>query len=864
MSMIHDLRLAARASAASLALAALLGSAHAQQSRTYTLDADFDEGVLVNVNHSVPDQLQLDLATSGARINFAAVAASGRGTIIRFDTDSGAIYGEYRTGPEGLGRNPSRTSIDSQGNVWVGNRDKLGGGMGSVCRIGLIMGGTRVDANGTPNPSGQYLAPPFDYNTCFDRDGDGLIRTSRGLGDVLGWPNVTDGVGGPDGLVQDALDECIQIFQRVNGPAVRHVSVDANDDVWVGGYPDFPEAFDKLSGVDGAILTSLPPFLCGGHGGIVDGNGVLWSTSLFEDAVLRYDPASGSNICIPVFTPHGIERDSQGNIWIAQFLLNAVTKIAPDGTVFPGFPRRSGGATFDTSVAVTFADDNVWVANSNGSDVSRLDNNGNIRKVLDLAPTGSSPRGVAVDAAGKVWVTNFSTDNAMRIDPNAGTDGLGAVDLTVPLGPNAAPDDYGDFTGQVFADGVQPNGSWTVVYDSGAAGTEFGRIGWNASIPAGTGLGVSYRAANLVSQLDSLPFVPAVNGQPFSGVFGRFVQIRVEFTRATPTTTASPVLFDLTIESLGPPPPPDCEPGHRFPSSLLVFPEYDNRAAAMTVLTVTNTDETHGDVEVEFVYIARRDGQGNVLDCIETNRTHRLTPLDTLTVVASAHDPNPRQGYVYAFAKHRTTHQPFVHDALIGNALVIDGAQALDYSFNAFGFLGVGAPGDATDRDGDGLRDLNDREYQCSSGETLVPRFLGQSRAVESELVLINLTGGARFEAVLDFLIYNDNEEAFSAQHAFTCWEKARLRDVSNVFTQQFLLNTSNDAGESAGGTETGWFRIDGNVANSSATSLPDPAFLALLIERIGPMGVSDLPFETGAQANGDLVPRGVLGDVTP
>lgn len=862
--MTHDLRLAVRAGAFLIALAGVLGSAQAQQSRTYTLDADFDEGVLVNVNHTaVHDQLQLDVGTSGGRINFAAVAASGRGTIIRFDTDSGAIYGEYRTAPEGLSRNPSRTTIDSQGNVWVGNRDRIGGGLGSVCRIGLVMGGTRVDANGTPNPSGQYLAPPFDYNTCVDRDGDGLIRTSRGLSDVLAWPNLTDGAGGVDGIVQDALDECIQIFQRVDGSAVQHVSIDSNDDVWVGGYPNAPDAFAKLSHVDGSVLSTFGPLSCGGHGGLVDGN-LLWSTSLFEDAVLRRDLTSGTNLCIPVFVPHGLGRDTQGNIWIAQYLFNMVTKIAPDGTIFPGFPKRSGGASFDTSVAITPADDNAWVANSGGADVSRLDNNGVLRKVLNLAPAGVSPRGVSVDAAGKVWVTNFSTDNAMRINPNGGADGLGAVDLTVPLGANAAPDDYGDFTGQVIAQGAQPNGTWTVVYDSGATTTEFGRISWNASVPASTGLVVEYRAANLVAQLDSLPYLTATNGQPFSGVFGRFVQIRVSFTRATPQTLASPQLFDLTIETLAPPPPPTCNPGHRFPSSLLVFPEYDNRTAALTLLTVTNTDDTHGDIDVEFVYIARRDAQGNELDCIETNRTRRLTPLDTLTLVTSFDDPNPRQGYVYAFAKNRTTHQAIVHDALIGNALVIDAMHNLDYSFNAFGFLGVGAPGSATDRDGDGLRDLNDLEYQCSSGETLVPRFLAQSRTVSSDLVLINLTGGARFEAVLDFLIFNDNEEVFSAQHAFTCWDKLPLRDVSNVFNQQFLSNTTHDAGESVGGMETGWFRIDGNVANSSATSLPDPAFLALLIEKIGPMGVSDLPFEIGAQANGDLLPRGVLGDVTP
>lgn len=853
----------ARALVAAFVLTAAVTTATAQ-SRTYTLDADFDEGVLVNVNHvAVHDQLQLDVASGGTAINFAAIAASGRGTIVRFNTDTGQITGEYRTAPNGFARNPSRTSVDSAGNVWVGNRDEASGGLGSVCRIGLIVGGTRVNANGAPDSNGEYLAPPFIYNTCVDRDGDGLLHTSRGLNDAFSWPNVTDGAGGADGLVQDALDECIQIFQRTTGTRVRHLSVDSNDDVWVGGYPDSPNPFNRLSGVDGAILSTLPSPGCGGHGGLIDPNGIIWSTSLFEDAVLRFDPSNGSSLCIPVFAPHGIARDSQGNIWIAQYTFNSVTKIAPDGTVFPGFPKRSGGASFDRSLAVTFADDNVWVGSSAGNDISRLTNDGVIRKVLNLGANGNSPRGVSVDGAGKVWVTNFGSNNAMRIDPAGGSDGLGAVDLTVDLGANATPYDYGDFTGRVFPSASQPDGSWTVVYDSGAAGTEFGRISWNSSVPAGTAFDVSYRAADSLAQLPGLPYLPAANGQAFSGVFGRFVQVQTLFTRASSSTVASPQLFDLTIEALQTPPPPPCNPGHRFPSSLLVFPEYDNRQAALTLLSITNADPDHGNVDVELVYIARRDAQDNLVDCLETNRTHHLTPNDTLSLITSVDNPNARQGYVYAFAKSRTTGQAIVHNGLIGNALVIDGITQLDYSFNPYSYLGIGDEGVATDHDGDDIRDLNDIEYQCTSDVTLVPRFFGQGRAVNSDLVLINLTGGSAFEAVLDFTIYNDNEEPFSAQHAFTCWEKIPLAGISNVFNNQYLLNTSHSPNENVG-VETGWFRIDGNVANSLATSLPDPAFLALLIEKIGPMGVTDLPFETGMQVNGDLVPRGVLGDVTP
>jgi len=42
---------------------------------------------------------------------------------------------------------------------------------------------------------------------------------------------------------------------------------------------------------------------------------------------------------------------------------------------------------------------------------------------------------------------------------------------------------------------------------------------------------------------------------------------------------------------------------------------------------------------------------------------------------------------------------------------------------------------------------------------------------------------------------------------------------------------------------------------------IQDPAFYAVLVERIGTYGAADLPFELCSQNNGDLLPRSLLGD---
>ena len=541
-----------------LATSLLPASVLADSSRTYTLDADFDEGVLINVNHDAPnnDQLQLD-TTAPEPLPFIWIACSARGTVVRVDVNTGQVLGEYRTAPQGRGLNPSRTTVDFEGNVWTANRNEVDfiGDVrhGSAVKIGLVIGGTRCNADGSPNPMGDYLKPPFDYSTAVDRDSDGLIKTSRGLGDIRPWTDMTDGMGSTDGAahvarVQDADDECILIYQRLpDAEEARHVSVDANNDVWVGGYPFVQRTFHKLDQNSGAILNSFDtrPYGAGGYGGLIDGNGILWSASISQNTLLRYDIAAGTGAAIPVNSSYGLGIDTGGFIWNSMWSNDSIDKISAAGVVEPGFPKPTGGASDDRGVAVTPVDNHVWVANSGGSDVSRLDNNGNLLKVI---PVGTTPTGVAVDANGKVWVTNRDSDDAMRIDPNAGGDGLGAVDMTVPLGAGAGPYNYSDMTGLVLVGSTSPQGSWTVVHEGDSDDNVWTQISWNAepqgATPGDSSITVEARAANTQAGLSSETWVTVSNGGN-PGVTGRFIEVRATLKAASDST--SPVLSDLTI-----------------------------------------------------------------------------------------------------------------------------------------------------------------------------------------------------------------------------------------------------------------------------------------------------------------------------
>lgn len=522
---------------------------------TYTLDADFDRGSRLNVNHDAPDSGQLQLNRTTSPLPYVYIAASARGTIVKIDVNTGAILGEYLTAPDGMGRDPSRTTVDQLGNVWVANRAESGVSRrqprGSVARVGITIGGTRVDASGTPNASGQYLAPPFEYSTCIDRDSDGLLKTSRGLADILPWTNTA----GADthGGVSTAEDECIINYTRVTGTAARTVAVDTNNDVWVGGYGDLDH--EKLSGVTGLPIPGTQFNMgCGGYGGVVDRNGVLWSAR-WSGLLLRFDPGSLTGTCIGGMGDYGLAIDPQtGDIWQTSYLGNGVCKIAESGVLLACYQHGEDAA----QGVVVDNGGNVWVAHSKrgSTTVGHLRTDGTFVGNVPL-PGGNGPTGVAVDTNGKVWVANINTDNAMRIDPSAGPIGgggfpIGAVDLTVDLGSGAGPYNYSDMTGFVSIGATSPQGAWTVVQDSGVLGARWGAVTWNTepegSEPPGTSISVEVRAADAETDLTSGTFVPVSNGAGFS-LAGRFIQVRA--TLKASGTGVSSVLSDIRVQVAG-------------------------------------------------------------------------------------------------------------------------------------------------------------------------------------------------------------------------------------------------------------------------------------------------------------------------
>jgi hypothetical protein len=217
-----------------------------------------------------------------------------------------------------------------------------------------------------------------------------------------------------------------------------------------------------------------------------------------------------------------------------------------------------------------------------------------------------------------------------------------------------------------------------------------------------------------------------------------------------------------------------------------------------------------------------------------------------------SHALNPvsgTRGFIYAYVVEKYGSELEKDaDVLIGQELLLSlwGDMMVHSSVNPVIFQCLGVVGPP-----DGKLRLDGKEYTAAPRKLYFPRFFGQDAFFRSRLVLINLTGGMYFDATAKVLCYNDNEYVFSATTSFDCWEMRDLDDVSNIFTNQFLLSTNHDIGEPAGFSsfiETGMFNIEGSVAvnPSPYVVIDDPSIYGVLIEGIGAMGygTSDLPMQ--------------------
>ncbi|HEY9173316.1 MAG TPA: hypothetical protein VI136_13605 [Verrucomicrobiae bacterium] len=101
---------------------------------------------------------------------------------------------------------------------------------------------------------------------------------------------------------------------------------------------------------------------------------------------------------------------------------------------------------------------------------------------------------------------------------------------------------------------VNPNGQplkgyWIVVHDSGQTNLFWRKVNWTDNLLTQTNCAVEVRvrASNERLELGSEPFRAVTNNVPFTGINGRYLEVRVALKRDA--ATSHPVLYDLTLHS---------------------------------------------------------------------------------------------------------------------------------------------------------------------------------------------------------------------------------------------------------------------------------------------------------------------------
>lgn len=327
------------------------------------------------------------------------IANSSQGTVSKIDTMTATEVARYITGPSTFGPDPSRTSVNLQGDVAIANR------FGSITKIALL------------------------EENCVDLNGDGQIQTSQGANDILPW----------------GQDECVLwnhqtgfsgVLYDSNTGGPRAVAWDAglpgedpcggNPRVWASwrNQPDNSITIRRLDGATGEVDAEVvvPNWVGnwehGAYGGATDINGDFWvlgtlGTLIKVDTdtldVSRYDMDTPDVV-------YGMALDADGTPWVAGFDgrlwrfdpgLESWDDMGPMGT-----PTKLRGLAIDASGT-------AWAAGNEPCALVRYDT------VAETTIEGSiplvgcvEPVGVSIDVEGAVWVVDRGANVAYKVSPD--------------------------------------------------------------------------------------------------------------------------------------------------------------------------------------------------------------------------------------------------------------------------------------------------------------------------------------------------------------------------------------------------------------------------------------------------------------
>ncbi|PIE16288.1 MAG: hypothetical protein CSA66_07535 [Proteobacteria bacterium] len=472
----------------------------------------------------------LTLASGSVDIPFIWIANSDEDTVSKLNTATGAEVARYA-----VCNDPSRTAVDLLGDGIVTCR-----GDGRVAKIAIL------EAD------------------CVDRNGDGMIDTSRDL----------DGNGIISSNERVASDECVLWTVAPDGVSsgcskhagsvgcARAAGVDKDNNIWVGMWNS--KRLYKLAPTTGATLQVIE-LTARPYGLAIAGDQTIYMASRHPFSLVKIDPVLGqlASFAMPdTREAYGLAIDHLGKIWIATGRHTGLSRFDPAAESWRHFgPWSDRGTTRGVAVklltdgAQQVVGSRVFVGHHTWSSCSADGQHRTISVVdagtqTELTPfdlgADHGPVGVAIDVDGNLWTVNQCGSNASKLDAETG-----AVLGTFPVG--SEPYTYSDMTGYALRTITAPSGRFRQRF----FGWENKQTRWTAIFVDATlpGHGVTsvrlrYRVADAEAELQS---------QSWSGYYGSFPPealpqaidalgfvIEVEVTLHTDDDAFLPVLHSIS------------------------------------------------------------------------------------------------------------------------------------------------------------------------------------------------------------------------------------------------------------------------------------------------------------------------------
>jgi len=158
---------------------------------------------------------------------------------------------------------------------------------------------------------------------------------------------------------------------------------------------------------------------------VFDQAGNLYIANYGSNNVTKITPTGVSAILGPTgANPRGIAIDAEGNIYTANFGSNNVSRITPTGSsaIYATTGTQPAALVFDQS-------GNLYTANYGSNDVSKITPD---RGSTIFASTGSKPLGITIDSGGNLYTSNNLSNDVSIIN----TDGNSEIYARVGTSPN--------------------------------------------------------------------------------------------------------------------------------------------------------------------------------------------------------------------------------------------------------------------------------------------------------------------------------------------------------------------------------------------------------------------------------------------